>query len=333
MDFYDHDGAVYSPSVPAPKDNLFDPLRVTPPMSDADADVDLDAEQYENHREAGRILAGVRNEAADRVEVGGSHLELAEWVESEIRERGGEPAFPVNISVDEEAAHATPSADDDSTFGEEVINLDIGVHVDGWLADTAVTVDLRGEPELVEASEQALEAAVDAVEPGVECGAIGAEIEEVIRGYGYNPVVNLSGHGLGHWEQHTEPNIPNRAVDQSATLEVGDVVAIEPFATDGSGKVSEGSEEQIYALERERSVRDRAARQALEQITEQFRTLPFATRWLDTPRPEMALRRLKTDDVVHGYPVLKEREGNLVSQKEHTVIVTPDGAEVTTRLD
>ena len=295
------------------------------------SDVDGSSAQYENHREAGEILAQVREEAAERVEVGASHLELAEWTEERIRELGGEPAFPVNISIDEEAAHATPSADDSSTFGEEMINLDIGVHIDGWLADTAITVDLSGHDDLAEAPEAALDAALDLVEPGVETGEIGAAIEEVIDGYGYNPVVNLTGHGLGRWDQHTPPNIPNRAVSQSVELESGDVVAVEPFATDGGGKVSEGSDEQIFALDREQSVRNRDARQALDQITEEFRTLPFATRWLDVDRSEMALRRLERQNVVHGYPVLKEDEGALVSQKEHTVIVTEDGCEVTTR--
>jgi len=291
----------------------------------------LEDEQYEKHREAGRILAQVRDEAAERVEVGASHRELAEWAEDRIRELGGEPAFPVNISIDEEAAHATPAPDDDATFGEEMVNLDLGVHVDGWLADTAVTVDLSGNAELAEASEEALAAALDVVEAGVSTGEVGAAVEDVIEGYGFNPVVNLTGHGLGHWEQHTSPNIPNRAVSQGATLEAGDVVAIEPFATDGSGKVKEGSDEEIFALEREASVRNRQARQALEQIVDEFKTLPFATRWLDTSRAEMALRRLEQQGVVHGYPVLKEDEGQLVSQKEHTVIVTEDGCEVTTR--
>ncbi|UPW01250.1 type II methionyl aminopeptidase [Halorussus gelatinilyticus] len=296
----------------------------------SETEVDLEAEKYEKHREAGEILAQVRGEAADRVEVGAKQLEVAEYAEERIRELGGEPAFPVNISVDEEAAHATPGGDDDTEFDEEMVNLDIGVHVDGWIADTAITVDLSGNPELKEASEEALEAALDMVEPGVETGDIGAEIESVIDGYGYNPVVNLTGHGLDQYQQHVSPNIPNRAVAQGVELEVGDVVAIEPFATDGTGKVTEGNDEEIFALEREGSVRDRQARQALEQITEEFRTLPFAKRWLDAPRAEMALRRLKMNDIVHGYPVLKEDDGKLVSQKEHTIIVTEDGCEVTT---
>ncbi|MFC6955559.1 type II methionyl aminopeptidase [Halorubellus litoreus] len=294
-------------------------------------DVDLDAEKYEKHREAGEILAQVRDEAADRLEVGTSYLEISEWAEDRIRELGGTPAFPVNVSVDEEAAHGAAGPDDDRVVGEEMVKLDIGVHIDGWLADTAVTVDFSGNQDLVEAAEEALDAALDVVEAGVDTGTIGAEIEDVIDAYGYNPVVNLTGHGLGHWEQHTAPNIPNRGVSQGTTLEVGDVVAIEPFATDGSGKVSEGQQEEIYSLEREATVRDRSARQALDQITEEFKTLPFATRWLDVPRPEMALRRLKMNDIVHGYPVLKEEDGCLVSQREHTIIVTEDGCEITTR--
>ncbi|PSQ26916.1 type II methionyl aminopeptidase [Halobacteriales archaeon QS_9_67_15] len=295
------------------------------------SDVDFESEQYENCREAGEILAQVRDEAAERVEVGTGYLEISEWAEDRIRELGGEPAFPVNVSVDEEAAHGAAGSDDDRTIGEDLVKLDLGVHIDGWLADTAVTVDLAGEAELTEAAAEALDAALDVVEPGVETGEIGAAIEDAIEGYGYNPVVNLTGHGLGRWEQHTTPNIPNRAVEQSTELEVGDVVAVEPFATDGGGKVQEGSHEEIFALEREGSVRDRTARQALEQITEEFRTLPFAARWLDVRRPEMALRRLQRQDIVHGYPVLKEEDGRMVSQKEHTVIVTEDGCEVTTR--
>ena len=295
------------------------------------SDVDLEAEQYEKHREAGEILAQVRDEAAERVEVGTAYLALSEWVEDRIRELGGKPAFPLNISVDEEAAHGAAGPGDSRTIGEEVVKLDIGVQIDGWLADTAITVDLAGEDDLVAAAEDALDAALDEVAAGVDVGRIGAAIEDTIEGYGYNPVVNLTGHGLGHWEQHTPPNIPNREVSQGATLQAGQVVAIEPFATDGTGKVNDGSDEQIYSLKREGSVRNRQARQALSQITEEFKTLPFAARWLDVDRPEMTLRRLKQKDIVTGYPVLTEDDGCLVSQKEHTVIVTEDGCEITTR--
>lgn len=285
----------------------------------------------EKHREAGRILKDVRSVAAERVEEGRSLLELAEYAEELIREKGGKPAFPVNISRNEEAAHATPSRNSDEVFGEDMVNLDIGVHIDGWIADTAVTVDLSGHPELVEASREAVEAAIDVVEAGVNTAEVGRVIEETIEGYGYNPVYNLTGHGLGEYEQHTSPTIPNRGVDQGVVLEEGMVVAIEPFATDGGGKVKEGGSTEIYSLnELGTRVRSRRGRELVERVEEEYRTLPFAKRWLPE-NLDVNLRRLETRDVFHGYPVLREDEGCLVSQAEHTVIVEEGGCEVTTR--
>ncbi len=292
---------------------------------------DLRDEAVEKHHEAGEILVEVMTEAKELVEPGTTHLEVAESAEERIVELGGEPAFPVNISVDHEASHATPEADDETVFGEDdMVCLDIGVHVDGYIADAAVTVDFSGSDELVEAAEQALDAALDEVEAGAEVGVVGQAIEDVIDGYGYSPVLNLSGHGLERYDAHTGPTIPNRGMDRSAELQAGQVIAIEPFATDGSGKVGEGSHEQIFELQEERSVRDRAARQAMEQITGEFDGLPFAQRWLDSPRPAMALRRLKADGAITGYPVLQEDEGRLISQAEHSLIVTEDGYELLT---
>ena len=296
----------------------------------AGSDVDLDSERYAKHREAGEILGQVLAAAAERVKVGASLLEVAEFAEERTRELGGEPAFPCNISVDEEASHATPAPDDDATFGEEMVCLDCGVHVDGWIADAAVTVDLSGNPELVEAAEDALDAALETVAPGVHTGEVGAAIEAAIDGYGYNPIVNLSGHGLAEYDAHTGPNVPNRGMDSGVEFEVGDVVAIEPFATDGRGKVGEGADAQIFSLLEAKRVRDRKSRQLQETIEDQYRTLPFALRWIDDPRAEMSLRRLERTDAVRSYPVLKEEDGYLVSQAEHTVIVTEDGCEITT---
>lgn len=293
---------------------------------------DLDDETVEKYREAGDVLRTVLDESAELVEPGVTHLEVAEQAEERINDLADGCAFPVNISIDEEASHATPARDDDTEFAEgDLVCLDLGVHVDGYIADAATTIDLGDNAELVEAAERALKAALDAMGPGVEVGAVGAEIEEVIRGYDYTPVLNLSGHGVAQYDAHTGPNIPNRGVDRSVELEVGDVVAVEPFATDGRGKVGEGNTEEIYGLENERSVRNRQARQVLEQITDEYRTLPFAARWIDSSRAEMALRRLEQQGVIHGYPVLKEDEGRMVSQAEHTVIVTEDGVEITTQ--
>ncbi|ERH13702.1 MAG: methionine aminopeptidase, type II [halophilic archaeon J07HB67] len=290
---------------------------------------DFDEAVAESYREAGEVLTTVMAETRELIEPGVTHLEVAEYAEQRVLELGDGLAFPVNISVDAEASHATPARDEETVFDDEMICLDIGVHVDGYIADAATTVDLSDTPELVEAAEEALAAAIEAAGPGVPVGEIGAEIESVIEAYGYTPVYNLSGHGVQRYDAHTSPNVPNRGVDRSVELQPGQAVAIEPFVTDGRGKVGEGTSEEIFELVEDRSVRNRSARQALEEIRG-FDGLPFAARALDSSRAEMALRRLTQQGIVKGYPVLTEEQGRLVSQAEHTILVREDGIEVTT---
>lgn len=287
-------------------------------------------DMYDKHREAGKILQQVMSETTEMVDVGESILEVAEHAENRCRELGGEPAFPCNISINDEAAHATPKAGNSKVFGEDIVKIDFGVHVDGYIADMAKTVDLSGHPDLVQAAEEALEAAIGLIRAGVDTAEIGAAIQEAIESYGYKPVVNLTGHGLQQYVQHAPPSIPNKAIDKGVELDEGLVVAIEPFATDGSGKVGESSGAEIYSLIAQRPVRLPAARKLLEEI-EGFHGLPFAKRWLTSRRASYALTHLERSGVVRGYDILREVGGGLVSQAEHTVIVQQDGCEVITR--
>ncbi|MCK9565998.1 MAG: type II methionyl aminopeptidase [Methanothrix sp.] len=291
----------------------------------------MDAEILEKYRRAGQILAEVQAEACPRVVVGASLLDVANFVEDAIRSRGAKPAFPCNISLDRNAAHYTPSPGDTAIFGENMVKLDVGVHVDGYIADAAITIDLSGHDKLVEASHAALEAALEIIRPGIDTAQIGKAIEETITGYGYKPVYNLTGHGLSRYLAHDEPAVPNKAMGKGTVLKDGDVIAIEPFATNGSGRISEALINEIYGLSASRPVRLPAARALLKEISESYKTLPFARRWLKGERAEYALMQLLRSGAVHGYPVLWEVEGALVSQAEHTVVVIEDGCEVTTR--
>ena len=291
----------------------------------------METEILENYRKAGRILAEVLAEAGPRVELGASLLDVANFVEDAIRSRGAKPAFPCNISLDRNAAHYTPSPHDSSRFGENMVKLDVGVHVDGYIADAAITVDLGGHESLVEASHVALEAALEIIRPGIDTAQIGKAIEDVITGYGYKPVYNLTGHGLSRYLAHDEPAVPNRAMEKGTVLKDGDVIAIEPFATNGSGRISEALINEIYGLSAFRPVRLPAARTLLKEISESYKTLPFARRWLKGERAEYALMQLLRSGAVHRYPVLWEVEGALVSQAEHTVVVLEKGCEVITR--
>jgi methionyl aminopeptidase len=291
----------------------------------------METEILENYRKAGRILAEVLAKARPQVELGAPLLDVANFVEDAIISRGAKPAFPCNISLDRNAAHYTPSPLDTARFGENMVKLDIGVHVDGYIADAAITIDLSGHDSLVEASHAALEAAIEIIRPGIDTAQIGKAIETAITGYGYKPVYNLTGHGLSRYLAHDEPAIPNRAMEKGTILKDGDVIAIEPFATNGSGRISEAPINEIYGFSAFRPVRLPAARTLLKDISESYRTLPFARRWLKGERAEYALMQLLRSGAVHRYPVLWEVEGALVSQAEHTVVVLEKGCEVTTR--
>jgi len=285
----------------------------------------------EKYRRAGQILADVLKEARPRVETGAKLLDVANFVEEAIASKGALPAFPCNISLDRIAAHYTPTPDDALCFGENMVKLDVGVHVDGYIADAAITVDLGGHDRLCEASRAALDAALEIIGPAVSTSQIGAVIEEAIKGYGYRPVANLTGHGLSRYQAHDEPAVPNRGREKGTVLVPGDVIAIEPFATDGSGRISEGPICEIYGLSGPRPVRLPAARALMKEIEKSYSTLPFARRWLKGERAEYALTQLLKNGVVHPYPVLWEVEGALVSQAEHTVVITEGGCEVITR--
>jgi methionyl aminopeptidase len=285
----------------------------------------------DKHRAAGRILAEVREGAVAKVKEGALLLEVAEFVEQSTRDKGGEPAFPCNISRNEEAAHATPSIDDETVFAKDLVKIDLGVHIDGYIADSAVTVDLIGEhTELVNAAEAGLNAAIKAIRAGISTGKVGNAIEHAIREHGYKPVVNLSGHGLARYNAHTSPTIPNVGFEHGVILKENDVVAIEPFATDSVGKVVEHGTAEIYSLIKAKSVRVSEAKKLLKEI-EQYHGLPFAKRWLPRERLDLALRTVINTGALREYPVLREEGGGLVSQAEHTVIVTKDGCEVTTK--
>lgn len=291
----------------------------------------MDTEVLEKYRRAGKILAQVLVQAGPRVEPGASLLDVANFVEDLIRSKGAKPAFPCNISLDRNAAHYTPSPQDASRFGENMVKLDVGVHVDGYIADSAITIDLSGHDKLVEASRAALQSALEIIGPGISTAQIGEVIEQAITGYGYKPVYNLTGHGLSRYLAHDEPAVPNKAMEKGIILKEGDVIAIEPFATNGSGRISEAQINEIYGLSTMRPVRLPAARKLLKEISLEYRTLPFARRWLKGERADYALMQLLRSGSVHRYPVLWEVEGARVSQAEHTVVVLEKGCEVITR--
>ena len=291
----------------------------------------MNDEIFEKYLDAGVLAAKILRRSAQEIRVGVSYLDLVESIELQVEEEGAVLAFPLNLSLNEDAAHDTASQGDVRVFTKgDVAKLDLGVQIEGYIADTATTIDLGNNSLLLEASERALDAAIKAVRPGATAGELGAAIQKEIECRGYRPISNLTGHGLDRYILHRPPTIPNVGVNGGVVLEEGMVFAIEPFATTGSGHVGEKTRKEIYSQVSQKPVRIPAARAILNKVKDRH-GLPFARRWLDEKKLDIALSSLVRSQVLHVYPVLSDIPGSLVSQHEHTVIVTSEGCIVTTR--
>jgi len=277
-------------------------------------------------REAARI-AGKARELGIRLAVPGARLrEVAEAVEAFIRSEGALPAFPANLSRNDEAAHFTPAPDDTHALAAgDLLKVDVGAHLDGAIADTADTVevgDTHRYDHLILAAREGREAGIAAVRPGGRVDDVSRAVAQAIRARGLKPVVDLTGHSIERYLLHAGKSIPNVPGASSATLEEGEVIAIEPFATNGMGSIGNGPFGNIVRFRRDPGGTD----PELAALFSRFRTLPFTARWLTTTEEQAALKRARR--LLQTYPVFVERGHGLVAQAEHTVLVGPTGAEV-----
>jgi methionyl aminopeptidase len=288
-------------------------------------------------RLAGRIAGAARDAGARLIVAGARVRDVCEEVEAEIRRRGGRNAFPVQCSRNEVAAHDCPSPEDERVYGDgDLAKLDIGVHVDGWVVDTAVTVNVGGRPEyqpLVDGANAALEAAIGEAGPGVAISRLSEAIARTLRRFGVRPIRNLCGHHVGRWIVHCPPPVPNVPDGAADRLIESTVVALEPFATNGGGVAAERGAAEVFRVApgQEGGV---ALDPAIADTLRDLRGLPFSRRDLrDFPRPlvEDSLALLARRGRLASYPPLVETSGGQVAQAEHSLYVGPDGVEVLTR--
>ncbi|MBI2674868.1 MAG: type II methionyl aminopeptidase [Candidatus Aenigmarchaeota archaeon] len=284
---------------------------------------------------AGRIAAEVRDEAMAFVRPGMKILDLAERIEKLIMEKKAMPAFPPNISINDIAAHYTPRYQDDREIGEgEIVKIDIGVHIGGYIGDLAATYCSR-KNDMVDAAEKVLAEAVKIARPGTKVGEIGSLIEQTAEDLGYGVIANLTGHGIEKDNFHAEPTIPNVRNSIQHELAEGDVIAIEPFICERKGIVKETGTTEIFRYLQDRPVRMDESRKILRMAKSDFSSLPFAKRWLcryfSTLKISLALKELQAVNALEAHPVLKEATGMKISQAEHTIIVK-DKSIITTKI-
>jgi methionyl aminopeptidase len=273
-----------------------------------------------------------------RVRPGMGYVETCLFVEKEIELRGGSPAFPTGIGVDRVTAHYAPQEDDKSVFREsDLIKIDFGVHVDGYITDTAVSVTSNPDHRLLlEAAERALGAAIETAKREVRTGEIGREIYREASRLGFKTIENLTGHTLDRYVVHAGKSIPNLYMPGMQSLRKGDVFAIEPVVTLGSaaGYVVDSPSQTIFSLVARKRTGVGELDRFAEMVWEERKTLPFTPRWYtdEFSRSELEgiLGRLMERRIVRSYPTLVEASGNPVAQFEQTMALDEGGLVVLT---
>jgi len=291
----------------------------------------------ECYRKAGSIAAKVRREVVKHVREGMKVIEVCRLVEGMIEGEGGKPGFPCNVSINEVAAHYTSAPGDATVIPERaIVKLDFGVHVEGYIADNAISVifDPRYEA-MAKASQEAVRMAVKSIRAGVRPSEIGSVIQRTITSFGYKPVSNLTGHKIDRFVIHAGNVIPNVPDIDGYRLLAGEIYAIEPFVThkEASATVLNGPCGNIYRFMKEKGAKSKEARELVAHIKDRFRTMPFTTRWLEgfDDSLKRAFEELLKTKCIYGYPVLVEASKRPVAQHEHTVLVKEDGCEVITQ--
>lgn len=289
--------------------------------------------KIEKIKQAGKIAAQTVEYAKQMIKPGMKLLDIAEKIDAKILELGGRPAFPVNLSINEIAAHSTPSWNDEE-IARGLLKVDLGVHVDGWCADTAFSLDMENDDEnkgLIEAAEEALKSGLEIFDKGIKFREIGVAISDKIKARGFSPIVNLSGHSIERYNLHAGITIPNYDNGNDNKLKEG-LYAVEPFSTNGEGKVKEGKPSGIFQLTGEGNARDNFAREVLKFISEEYGTLPFCSRWIHKKfgaKGLFAVRQIKNSGLLHEYAQLLEAGKGKVAQAENTVLIS-EGKLITT---
>ena len=297
-----------------------------------------DKEELEKFRLSGRILRETREEMKTYVKENMPVIDVCEKTEGLIRAKGGKPAFPCNVSINEVAAHYTSPPNDTLRIPEgSTVKVDLGAHVDGYVTDTAFTASFNPEGRsMANTAEQALKTVIENIHGDMALGKIGGLIETTIKNRGFKPISNLTGHSVGRYLIHAGTSIPNVVQVSFAKVKSGEVYAIEPFVTlpEAVGRVDDSPQSTIYRLLKAKSVKNESAKKLLKYIESNFRTLPFAERWLIGVVPKeqhkAAFKELLASKTIMSYPVFVEVSKKPVAQAEHTVLLKDDGCEVLT---
>jgi len=285
-------------------------------------------------KKSGQITNKAHKLAKKIIVPGASLYEVGTKIENFIKDQGAFPAFPINLSYNNQAAHNSYSDEEVIINEDMILKVDIGSQIDGYITDSAQTIIFNKKHELLrEASFKALEDAKKYISENLSTAKVsdvGEIVENKISSYGFRPICNLTGHFISIYETHDHPSIPN--IKNNIDLKFIDLCkdkwfAIEPFASTGKGEIFEGPEVFIFQHIEDRPIRNQNARILLEEIKE-FHGLPFSEYWVGKNMSafdkKFALRELLKQQIISSYPVLLEKQGVSIAQWETSFAIYND---------
>lgn len=273
---------------------------------------------------------------------------MAEKIEQEIMNMGAVWAFPVNLCINSIAAHYTPLVNEETVIREDnIVKIDFGVAVNGYIVDKAVTYYFGQDDEkkaLVETANEALDRALSVIKPDTSFSEVAYAVHDYVKSRGFKVIKNLHGHKIEQWKLHTDVEIPIHPESRiRGKFERGGVYAIEIFVTNGDGYVESTDDLRIFSfpsiladVERLKlPIHLKIARQIFHWVFRNRKTLPFSKRHLQKNFDERSIRIglavLERYGLITRYFVLKEKKGGVVAQAEDTVMIKKDGVEILTR--
>lgn len=297
--------------------------------------------EIDSYKRAGKIASEIKNFAREFIKPEMKLIDIANAIDEKIEEMGGEPAFPVNLSLNEIAAHYTPD-NEDETIAEGILKIDIGIHINGFIADTAFSMDLTKEKKfekMIELNTKILKNVEEAIKPEMEVRTVGDVAQETLERFNeenktrFSIIKSLSGHALGQNLIHAGITFSNYRNEKKT--KVNDMAfAIEPFVTTGIGDVYEGSPGGIYVVQKSEKPRDKDSREILNFINDTYQGRPFCKRWLrkhNFQKINLLISNLRRQGIIYEYPQLIEKSKAPVSQEENTFLVNDEGVIVTTK--
>ncbi|RDL31020.1 Methionine aminopeptidase 2-3 [Venustampulla echinocandica] len=322
----------------------------------------LNSDFLSDYRQAAEAHRQVRQWAQKSIKPGQTLLEIANGIEDSARRLVGHDGltegdsliagmgFPTGLNIDNIVAHYSPNAGCKTILRQDnVLKVDIGIHVGGRIVDSAFTMAFNPMyNNLLAAVKDATNTGVREAGIDVRVGELGGYIQEAMESYEceingttypIKAIRNLCGHTILPYSIHGTKSVPFIKTNDMTKMEEGDVFAIETFGSTGSGRYIEGGEVSHYALRRDVAKTDltlSSARSVLGAVKKNFSTIPFCRRYLDRIGQEkylLGLNHLVKAGIIEDYPPLNEKQGTYTAQFEHTILLRPNVKEVISRGD